>query len=93
MNKTELVASIARESGLTKADAARALDATISTITKSLKGGEPVAIIGFGAFKVADRAARIGRNPQTGIEIQIPAARVPKFSAGKGLKDAVNGKK
>ncbi len=93
MNKTELVASIASESGLTKADAARALEATVSTITKALKGGDPVAIIGFGTFKVADRAARTGRNPQTGAEMQIPAARVPKFSAGKGLKEAVNGKK
>jgi len=92
MNKTELVAAIASESGLTKADAARALEATVSTITKTMSSGDSVAIIGFGTFKVGDRAARVGRNPQTGAEMQIPAARVPKFSAGKGLKDAVNGK-
>jgi DNA-binding protein HU-beta len=92
MNKTELVASIASESGLTKADAARALEATVSTITKAMSGGDSVAIIGFGTFKVGDRAARTGRNPQTGAAMQIPAAKVPKFSAGKGLKEAVNGK-
>ena len=92
MNKTELVAAIANESGLTKADAARALDATVSSITNAMSGGDSVAIIGFGTFKVGDRAARTGRNPQTGAEMQIPAARVPKFSAGKGLKEAVNGK-
>ncbi len=90
MNKTELVAAIAEESGLTKADAGRALDATVSTITKAMSSGDSVAIIGFGTFKVGDRAARTGRNPQTGAEMQIPAARVPKFAAGKGLKEAVN---
>lgn len=90
MNKTELVAAIAEESGLTKADSARALEATVSTITKAMSAGDSVAIIGFGTFKVGDRAARTGRNPQTGAEMQIPAAKVPKFSAGKGLKDSVN---
>jgi DNA-binding protein HU-beta len=92
MNKTELVAAIANESGLTKADAARALEATVSSITNAMSNGDSVAIIGFGTFKVGDRAARTGRNPQTGAEMQIPAAKVPKFSAGKGLKEAVNGK-
>ena len=90
MNKTELVTAIAEESGLTKADSARVLEATISTITKAMTDGDSVAIIGFGTFKVGERAARTGRNPQTGAEMQIPAAKVPKFSAGKGLKDSVN---
>lgn len=90
MNKTELVAAIADEANLTKADAAKALDATINTITGAMAKGDDVAIIGFGTFKVGDRAARTGRNPQTGAEIQIPAAKVPKFSAGKSLKDSVN---
>ncbi len=90
MNKTELVAAIAEEAGLTKADAARALDATVATVTKALSSGDSVAIIGFGTFKVGERAARTGRNPQTGAEMQIPAAKVPKFSAGKALKEAVN---
>ncbi len=92
MNKTELVAAIANESGLTKADASRALEATVSSITKAMSTGDSVAIIGFGSFKVVERAARMGRNPQTGKEMSIPAAKVPKFSAGKGLKEAVNGK-
>lgn len=90
MNKSELVSAIAEEAGLTKADAARALDATVATIMGAMSKGDPVAIIGFGTFKVTDRAARIGRNPQTGAEMQIPAAKVPKFTAGKALKDAVN---
>ena len=90
MNKSELVSAIAEEAGLTKADAARALDATVATITGAMSGGDSVAIIGFGTFKVGDRAARTGRNPQTGAEMQIPAAKVPKFTAGKALKDAVN---
>lgn len=90
MNKSELVSAIAEKSGLTKAQSAAALDATVSSITTALSEGDPVAIIGFGTFKVSDRAARVGRNPQTGAEMQIPAARVPKFSAGKALKEAVN---
>jgi len=90
MNKTELVSAIAEKSDLTKADAAKALDATIETITQALGNGDSVAIIGFGTFKVGDRAARTGRNPQTGAEMQIPAAKVPKFTAGKALKEAVN---
>lgn len=89
MNKNELVAAIAEEAGLTKADASRALDAAVSTVTKALSSGDSVAIIGFGTFKVSERAARTGRNPQTGVEMQIPAAKVPKFSPGKALKEAL----
>lgn len=90
MNKSELVSAIAEESGLTKADSAKALDATVAAITNAMSSGDSVAIIGFGTFKVGDRAARTGRNPQTGAEMQIPAAKVPKFTAGKALKEAVN---
>ncbi|GAB6034355.1 HU family DNA-binding protein [Galenea microaerophila] len=90
MNKSELVSAIAEESGLTKADAAKALDATVKVITQALSDGDQVAIIGFGTFKVGERAARTGRNPQTGATMEIPAAKVPKFTAGKALKEAVN---
>ncbi len=90
MNKSELVSAIAEEAGLTKADAAKALDATVASITKAMSTGDSVAIIGFGTFKVGERSARTGRNPQTGAEMQIPAAKVPKFTAGKALKEAVN---
>ena len=90
MNKSELVSAIAEEAGLTKADAAKALDATVATITNAMSSGDSVAIIGFGTFKVGERSARTGRNPQTGAEMQIPAAKVPKFTAGKALKEAVN---
>jgi len=90
MNKSELVSAIAEEAGLTKADAAKALDATVASITKAMSTGDSVAIIGFGTFKVGERSARTGRNPQTGAEMQIPAATVPKFTAGKALKEAVN---
>ena len=90
MNKSDLVAAIADTSGLTKADAARALDATTSTITAALAGGDSVAITGFGSFLVRDRAARTGRNPQTGAAIQIAASKVPAFKAGKLLKESVN---
>lgn len=90
MNKSELVSAIAEKAGLTKVQAAAALDATVSTITETMSTGDSVAIIGFGTFKVGDRAARTGRNPQTGAEMQIPAARVPRFTAGKALKEAVN---
>ena len=91
MNKSELVSAIAEESGLTKADAAKALDAAVTVITKAMAEGDQVAIIGFGTFKVGERAARTGRNPQTGATMEIPAAKVPKFTAGKALKEAVNG--
>jgi len=90
VNKSELVDAIASGADISKASAGRALDSMVDTITESLRKGDPVALVGFGTFSVKDRAARQGRNPQTGATIQIPAARVPGFKAGKGLKDAVN---
>ncbi|MGA8862631.1 MAG: HU family DNA-binding protein [Gallionella sp.] len=90
MNKSDLVDAIAKSADLSKAAAARALDATVDTIKKTLKKGDTVSLVGFGTFKVGKRAARNGRNPRTGATIKIKAAKVPKFSAGKGLKDAVN---
>ena len=90
MNKSDLVDAIAKSADLSKAAAARALDATVDTIKKALKKGDTVSLVGFGTFKVGKRAARNGRNPRTGETIKIKAAKVPKFSAGKGLKDAVN---
>ena len=90
MNKSELISAIAESSSLTKADAGRALDGTISAITESLSNSEAVTLIGFGTFEVRDRAARSGRNPQTGETIQIKASRNPAFKAGKALKDSVN---
>ena len=90
MNKSDLVDAIAKSADLSKANAARALDATVDTIKKALKKGDTVSLVGFGTFKVGKRAARNGRNPRTGATIKIKAAKVPKFSAGKGLKDAVN---
>jgi len=90
MNKGELVDSIAKQSGLTKADAAKALDATLEAVTGSLKSGEKVTIPGFGTFSTSERSARTGRNPQTGKEIKIKAKTVAKFKAGKNLADAVN---
>jgi DNA-binding protein HU-beta len=89
MNKGELVARVAKDSGLTKADAGRALDAALDNVTKALKRGEKVTLVGFGTFGVSRRRARAGRNPQTGAPIKISARRVPKFTAGKELKDAV----
>ena len=89
MNKAELINAIASESGLTKADAKRALDAFISSTSKSLKKGGRVALVGFGSFSVAKREARKGRNPQTGKEITIPAKKVVKFKPGAELADAV----
>ena len=91
MNKSELVAKIAEGADITKASAGRALDSLIETVTAELASGGDVTLIGFGTYKVNDRAARTGRNPQTGAEIQIAAAKIPSFKAGKGLKDAVNG--
>jgi len=90
VNKSDLVDAIAKSAELSKAAAARALDATVDTIKKALKKGDNVSLVGFGTFKVGKRAARNGRNPRTGATIKIKAAKVPKFSAGKGLKDAVN---
>jgi DNA-binding protein HU-beta len=89
MNKAELIEAVAAQSGLSKADADRAINAMTQTITKSLKKGNPVALVGFGTFKVSKRAARLGRNPQTGATLKIPARKVPRFTAGKTLKDAV----
>ena len=90
MNKSELIEAIAASADLPKAAAGRALDAMVDTITGALKGDDQVVLVGFGTFSVKNRAARTGRNPQTGAEIQIKAAKVPSFKAGKALKDAVN---
>lgn len=90
MNKSQLVDKIAADANISKAAAGRALDAIIGSVTDSLKGGDDVALVGFGTFTVRERAARTGRNPQTGKEIKIAAAKVPAFRPGKGLKDAVN---
>ncbi len=90
MNKTDLIDAIASAADLSKADAGRALDAVVDSITDSLKKGDPVSLVGFGTFQVKHRAAREGRNPQTGATIQIKASNVPSFKAGKALKDAVN---
>ncbi|MBI5007382.1 MAG: HU family DNA-binding protein [Nitrosomonadales bacterium] len=89
-NKSDLIEAIAKSADISKAAAGRALDATIESIKKSLKKGELVSLVGFGSFYVGKRAARTGRNPRTGAAIKIKAAKVPKFRAGKGLKDAVN---
>ncbi|MGL5238285.1 MAG: nucleoid-associated protein HU-alpha [Plesiomonas shigelloides] len=89
MNKTQLIDAIAEKADLSKAQAKAALESTLSAITESLKGGDPVQLVGFGTFKVNHRAARTGRNPQTGKEIQIAEANVPAFVAGKALKDSV----
>ena len=90
MNKTELVDAIAAETKLTKVDAKKALDAFITSASKALKKGDRVALVGFGAFSVAKRAARTGRNPQTGKAIKIAAKKVVKFSVGADLKKVVN---
>lgn len=90
MNKSELIDAIAESADLSKASATRALDAVIDTITDSLKSDDQVVLVGFGTFSVKDRAARTGRNPQTGAPIEIAAAKIPSFKAGKALKDAVN---
>ncbi len=90
MNKSELVEQIAKNADISKAAAGRALDATIAAVKTSLKKGGMVTLVGFGSFYVGKRAARSGRNPRTGAAIKIKAAKVPKFRAGKGLKDAVN---
>ena len=90
MNKSELIDHIATQSDLSKAAAARALDATIEAVTRALKKGGKVQVVGFGTFEVSKRAARTGRNPRTGEAIKIKAAKVPKFTPGKALKDASN---
>ncbi len=90
MNKGELIDAVAAAADLSKADAAAAVDAVVATVTDALKKGEQVSIIGFGTFSVKERAARTGRNPQTGEAIEIKASKAPGFKAGKALKDAVN---
>ena len=90
MNKDDLIAKVANSVGVSKVDAAKSVDAVFSNITSSLKGGNEVRLVGFGTFKVSNRAATTGRNPRTGESIQIPAKKVPKFRAGKALKDTVN---
>jgi len=92
MNKSELIESIATKSGVTRAVAGTLLDATLGTITEALVAGDAVALVGFGTFKASERAARTGKNPATGEALDIPASTVPKFTAGKALKDAVNKK-
>lgn len=90
MNKTELIEAVAEGADISKAAATRAVDTVIEGITGTLAKGEQVTLVGFGTFLVRDRAARTGRNPQTGDPIEIKAAKVPAFKAGKALKDAVN---
>ncbi|WP_319414567.1 HU family DNA-binding protein [uncultured Cohaesibacter sp.] len=92
MNKNELISAVAEKADLTKAQAGEAVDALFDIVSETLKNNEEVRIIGFGNFSVTERAATEGRNPRTGDTIQIPASKTPKFKAGKGLKDAVNGK-
>ncbi|MGK2904884.1 MAG: HU family DNA-binding protein [Desulfuromonadales bacterium] len=90
MTKADLVNSIAEKAGLSKADAEKALKAFTDAVTDALRSGEKVSLVGFGTFSVGERAARQGQNPQTGAKINIPAAKVPKFKAGKALKDSIN---
>jgi DNA-binding protein HU-beta len=89
MNRGEFVAAISEQSGLTKADADRALEAVFKVVKKTLKAGDSISLVGFGTFVVRKRAARTGRNPRTGATIKIKAAKVPAFKAGKALKDAL----
>ena len=90
MTKADLVNAMAEKAGLSKTDAEKALKAFADAVTDALKAGEKVALVGFGTFSVSARAARTGKNPQTGAKIEIPAAKTPKFKAGKALKDSVN---
>ena len=90
MNKAELIDAVANEANLSKADAGRAVDAVVDSISSALSKGQQVSVVGFGTFSVKHRAARSGRNPRTGETIQIKASNVPGFKAGKALKDAVN---
>lgn len=89
MTKAELIDKVAGGAGLSKADAGRAIDAALDSIKAGLKKGQKITLVGFGTFSISKRKARKGRNPRTGEEIKIPAAKIPKFSAGKSLKDAV----
>lgn len=90
MNKTELIAAIAEQAEISKKDAEKALKAFVDVVTEQLKEGEKVQLVGFGTFEVSERAAREGRNPQTGKTMKIEACKAPKFKAGKALKDAIN---
>ena len=90
MNKGELIDAVAADTGESKASVGRVIESTLDAITNTLKAGDKVALTGFGTFERRHRNARVGRNPQTGEEVKIPAANVPAFKAGKGLKDAVN---
>ena len=90
MNKAEFIEAVAASAGITKAEAGRAIDGMTDAVSAALKEGEAVTLIGFGTFKVSQRNARTGRNPQTGAELKIPARKAPVFTAGKALKDALN---
>ena len=90
MNKTELVAAVAEQGEVSKKDAEKVLKAFVDVVTEELKKGEKVQLVGFGTFEVSERAAREGRNPQTGMTMKIDSCKAPKFKAGKALKDAVN---
>ena len=90
MNKADLIDAIAKDTGLTKKDSEKALKAFVDVVTEELKKGEKVQLVGFGTFEVSERAAREGRNPQTGKTMKIEACKAPKFKAGKALKDAIN---
>jgi DNA-binding protein HU-beta len=90
MNKADFIAAVAESAELSKADAGRAVDAMVETVTKALKKGDTVTLVGFGTFSIRKRAARTGRNPRTGQTIKIKASKNPAFKAGKALKDAVN---
>ena len=90
MNKTELIAAVAEKAEISKKDSEKALKAFIDVVTEQLKAGDKVQVVGFGTFEVSERAAREGRNPQTGEPMQIKASKSPKFTAGKALKDALN---
>ena len=93
MNKTQLIEAVASDSGLSKADSARAIESLVDTVTKALKKGDEVSITGFGKFSVVKRAARAGVNPRTGERVKIKASKAPKFSAGASLKQAVHPKR
>ncbi|MBT3093099.1 MAG: HU family DNA-binding protein [Candidatus Thiodiazotropha endolucinida] len=90
MNKAELIEAMAESADISKAAAGRALDGMVDAVTKAMKEGDTLALVGFGTFSVKERAAREGRNPQTGETIKIKASRIPSFKAGKALKDAIN---
>lgn len=90
MNKTELVAAVAEQAGLSKRDAEAAVKAFTDVVAEALKAGDKIQLVGFGTFEVSERAARTGRNPQTGAEMTIAASKAPKFKAGKALKDSLN---